>query len=74
MNNWYEIFIENNHIITKNRSRNFRKFTATEDVSYSSHTSRSSFRSESVTQKTNHCGRSTSSEIISVNKRKFLYI
>lgn len=42
----------------------FRKFTATEDVNYSTHSSRSSYRSESLTSRTDGRGRSTSSEII----------
>ncbi|CAL2029366.1 unnamed protein product [Caenorhabditis brenneri] len=42
----------------------YRKFTATEDVNYSTHSSRSSYRSESVTSRTDGRGRSTSSEII----------
>ncbi|KIH60980.1 variant SH3 domain protein [Ancylostoma duodenale] len=41
-----------------------RKFTASEDVNYSSHSSRSSFRSESMTSRTDRRGRSTSSEIV----------
>ncbi|KAL6729069.1 hypothetical protein Aduo_000158 [Ancylostoma duodenale] len=42
----------------------YRKFTASEDVNYSSHSSRSSFRSESMTSRTDRRGRSTSSEIV----------
>ncbi|NP_001343717.1 Muscle M-line assembly protein unc-89 [Caenorhabditis elegans] len=42
----------------------YRKFTATEDVNYSTHSSRSSYRSESLTSRTDGRGRSTSSEII----------
>ncbi|ETN83968.1 variant SH3 domain protein [Necator americanus] len=41
-----------------------RKVTASEDVNYSSHSSRSSFRSESVTSRSDRRGRSTSSEIV----------
>ncbi|PAV90177.1 hypothetical protein WR25_17229 [Diploscapter pachys] len=41
-----------------------RKFTATEDVNYSNHSSRSSFRSESLTSRSDGRTRSTSTEIV----------
>ncbi|VDL72532.1 unnamed protein product [Nippostrongylus brasiliensis] len=42
----------------------YKKYTASEDVNYSSHSSRSSFRSESMTSRSDRRGRSVSSEII----------
>ncbi|VDK55020.1 unnamed protein product [Anisakis simplex] len=42
----------------------YKKYTATEDVSYAAHTSRSSYRSEAITHRTSDRGRSSSSEII----------
>ncbi|KAE9420536.1 hypothetical protein Angca_003013, partial [Angiostrongylus cantonensis] len=42
----------------------FRKYTASEDVNYGSHSSRSAFRSESTTSRSDTRGRSVSSEII----------
>ncbi|VDM98412.1 unnamed protein product [Thelazia callipaeda] len=44
----------------------YRKYTATEDVNYAAHTSRSAYRSESITSKSGERGRSSSSEIITV--------
>ncbi|MFH4973887.1 hypothetical protein AB6A40_000596 [Gnathostoma spinigerum] len=43
----------------------FKRYTATEDVDYGSHTSRSAYRSESISSRVGARGRSTSSEIIS---------
>ncbi|CAD6189833.1 unnamed protein product [Caenorhabditis auriculariae] len=48
----------------KDRIVKERKFTATEDVNYSTHSSRSSFRSESLTSRADGRNRSTSSEIV----------
>ncbi|CAI5439881.1 unnamed protein product [Caenorhabditis angaria] len=42
----------------------YRKFTATDDVNYSTHSARTSYRSESVTSRSDGRGRSTSSEIV----------
>ncbi|KAI6178455.1 hypothetical protein M3Y98_00502600 [Aphelenchoides besseyi] len=42
----------------------FRKYTAAEDVNYLTHSSRSSYRSESVTSRTSTRGRSSSTEIV----------
>ncbi|CEF63660.1 Hemicentin-1 [Strongyloides ratti] len=42
----------------------FRKYTSTEDVNYRNRTSRSAYRSESVTSNTDRHGRSCSTEII----------
>ncbi|KAJ1353889.1 Muscle M-line assembly protein unc-89 [Parelaphostrongylus tenuis] len=42
----------------------YRKYTASEDVNYGSHSSRSAFRSESTTSRSDTRGRSVSSEII----------
>ncbi|MCP9264250.1 Muscle M-line assembly protein unc-89 [Dirofilaria immitis] len=50
----------------------FRKYTATEDVNYAAHTSRSAYRSESVTSRSSDQGRSSSSEIISVSETRSL--
>uniref|UniRef100_A0A0M3HQT5 Muscle M-line assembly protein unc-89 n=1 Tax=Ascaris lumbricoides TaxID=6252 RepID=A0A0M3HQT5_ASCLU len=50
----------------------YRKYTATEDVSYAAHTSRSSFRSESITQRFGDRGRSSSSEIITGTETRSL--
>lgn len=45
----------------------FRKYTATEDVNYLSHTSRSAYRSESFSSRHGERGRSSSSEIVAVS-------
>ncbi|VDM13342.1 unnamed protein product [Wuchereria bancrofti] len=50
----------------------YRKYTATEDVNYAAHTSRSSYRSESVTSRSSDHGRSSSSEIIAVSETRSL--
>uniref|UniRef100_A0A915PVL9 SH3 domain-containing protein n=1 Tax=Setaria digitata TaxID=48799 RepID=A0A915PVL9_9BILA len=50
----------------------YRKYTATEDVNYSAHTSRSSYRSESITSRSSDRGRSSSSEIITVSETRSL--
>uniref|UniRef100_A0A158R4E5 SH3 domain-containing protein n=1 Tax=Syphacia muris TaxID=451379 RepID=A0A158R4E5_9BILA len=50
----------------------YRKYTATEDVNYSSHVTRSSYRSESITHRSGDRGRSSSSEIISGSETRSL--
>ncbi|VDD95576.1 unnamed protein product, partial [Enterobius vermicularis] len=52
----------------------FRKYTATEDVNYASHVTRSSYRSESVTHRSGERGRSSSSEIISVQQGQIVEV
>ncbi|KAE9550321.1 hypothetical protein FO519_006453, partial [Halicephalobus sp. NKZ332] len=41
----------------------YRRYTATEDVNYATHSSRSAYRSESVTSRTSARGRSSSTEV-----------
>uniref|UniRef100_A0AC34QDX6 Uncharacterized protein n=1 Tax=Panagrolaimus sp. JU765 TaxID=591449 RepID=A0AC34QDX6_9BILA len=45
------------------RYNSFKRYTATEDVNYASHSSRSAYRSESVTSRTSARGRSSSTEV-----------
>ncbi|CAI4230260.1 unnamed protein product [Auanema sp. JU1783] len=42
----------------------FKRYTATEDVNYSSHSSKSSYRSESLTSRSDSRGRSTHFEVV----------
>ncbi|VDK51429.1 unnamed protein product [Gongylonema pulchrum] len=48
------------------------KYTATEDVNYAAHTSRSAYRSESITSRSGERGRSSSSEIVTASETRSL--
>ncbi|KAH7694104.1 muscle M-line assembly protein unc-89, partial [Aphelenchoides avenae] len=50
----------------------YRKYTAAEDVNYLTHSSRSSYKAESVTQRTSPAGRSSSTEVVSGSETRSL--
>uniref|UniRef100_A0A914D5Y7 Muscle M-line assembly protein unc-89 n=1 Tax=Acrobeloides nanus TaxID=290746 RepID=A0A914D5Y7_9BILA len=50
----------------------YKKYTATEDVNYRSHSARSTYRQESATSKVSPSGRSTSSEVVTGSETRTL--